>query len=100
MRVDPNATRTSGVHFNAGRCKFGCKFCASGLGGWKRNLTRALEILTQVLHVKEESLKHKRPLSNIVFSGHRRAAGYSVITLVMEFEAILLEWLIVITKWI
>ena len=27
------------------------------------------EIVTQVLHVKEEALKHKRPLSNIVFMG-------------------------------
>ncbi len=49
-------------------CKFGCRFCASGIGGWKRNLTTA-EILTQILHVKEESRKHPYPLSHIVFMG-------------------------------
>ncbi|MBF0570804.1 MAG: hypothetical protein HQL12_02920 [Candidatus Omnitrophica bacterium] len=49
-------------------CKFGCKFCASGIDAWKRDLNCA-EIVTQVLHVKEEALKHKRPLSNIVFMG-------------------------------
>lgn len=48
-------------------CKFGCKFCASGIGGWKRNLTPS-EILTQVLHVKKESAVD-RPLSHIVFMG-------------------------------
>ncbi len=64
----PTATRTTGCISTQAGCKFGCKFCASGLGGWKRNLTCA-EILIQVLQVKEESLKHKRPLSNIVFMG-------------------------------
>ncbi len=48
-------------------CKFGCKFCASGIAGWKRNLSSA-EILTQVLHVKRES-GAGRPLSHIVFMG-------------------------------
>ncbi|MBI5415737.1 MAG: 23S rRNA (adenine(2503)-C(2))-methyltransferase RlmN [Candidatus Omnitrophica bacterium] len=64
----PTATRTTGCISTQAGCKFGCKFCASGLGGWKRNLTCA-EILAQVLHVQEESLNHKRPLSNIVFMG-------------------------------
>ncbi|HCI45336.1 MAG TPA: 23S rRNA (adenine(2503)-C(2))-methyltransferase RlmN [Candidatus Omnitrophica bacterium] len=64
----PTATRTTACISTQAGCKFGCKFCASGLGGWKRNLTCA-EILTQVLQVREEALKHKRPLSNIVFMG-------------------------------
>jgi 23S rRNA (adenine2503-C2)-methyltransferase len=64
----PTATRTTACISTQAGCKFGCKFCASGIGGWSRNLTCA-EIVTQVLHVKEESLKHERPLSNIVFMG-------------------------------
>src|SRR5580658_7758871 len=64
----PTATRTTACISSQAGCKFGCKFCASGIGGWKRNLSCA-EILTQVLHVKEEALKHKRPLTNIVFMG-------------------------------
>lgn len=47
-------------------CKFGCKFCASGIGGWKRNLSPS-EIITQVLYMKEKA--DKRPLSHIVFMG-------------------------------
>src|SRR5471030_1540330 len=32
-------------------CAYGCKFCASGLDGWKRNLTPD-EIIEQVLAVE------------------------------------------------
>jgi 23S rRNA (adenine2503-C2)-methyltransferase len=64
----PTATRTTACISTQAGCKFGCKFCASGIGGWSRNLTCA-EIVTQVLHVREEALKHKRPLTNIVFMG-------------------------------
>ncbi len=64
----PTATRTTACISTQAGCKFGCKFCASGIGGWSRNLTCA-EIVAQVLHVKEEALKHKRPLTNIVFMG-------------------------------
>lgn len=35
-------------------CAYGCKFCASGLDGWKRNLTAA-EIVDQVLAVERHS---------------------------------------------
>ena len=42
-------------------CAYGCKFCASGLDGWKRNLTPD-EIVEQVLAVERwntaESFKH------------------------------------------
>jgi 23S rRNA (adenine2503-C2)-methyltransferase len=46
-------------------CAYGCKFCASGLDGWSRNLTPA-EIVDQVLSV--EQLARER-VSNIVFMG-------------------------------
>lgn len=64
----PTATRTTVCVSSQAGCKFGCRFCASGIGGWKRNLTVA-EILAQILHVKEEALKHEKPLSHIVFMG-------------------------------
>ena len=35
-------------------CAYGCKFCASGLDGWKRNLTPD-EIVEQVLSVERLS---------------------------------------------
>ena len=47
-------------------CKFGCRFCASGLGGFKRHLTVA-EILGQILYVKNHS--KARSVTHIVFMG-------------------------------
>ena len=64
----PTPTRSTACISTQAGCKFGCRFCASGIGGWKRNLSCA-EIVTQVLHVKEEALKHQKPLTNIVFMG-------------------------------
>jgi 23S rRNA (adenine2503-C2)-methyltransferase len=64
----PKAKRTTVCVSTQAGCKFGCRFCASGIGGWVRNLSTA-EILTQVLHVKEESQKPACPLSHIVFMG-------------------------------
>jgi 23S rRNA (adenine2503-C2)-methyltransferase len=59
-------------------CAYGCKFCASGLDGWKRNLTPD-EIIEQVLAVerwntakpKEESFEpiENRIVNNIVVMG-------------------------------
>lgn len=46
-------------------CKFGCAFCASGLGGFHRHLTPA-EILGQVLHLRREL---DADLTNLVFMG-------------------------------
>jgi len=46
-------------------CAYGCKFCASGLGGWKRNLS-AGEIVDQLLQV--ESIAGER-VGNLVFMG-------------------------------
>lgn len=46
-------------------CKFGCSFCASGRGGFKRNL-RPSEILGQVLFLRDKLSLH---LTNFVFMG-------------------------------
>ena len=64
----PTEKRTTACISTQAGCKFGCRFCASGIGGWSRNLSCA-EIVTQLLHVREESFKHERPLSHIVFMG-------------------------------
>lgn len=46
-------------------CAYGCRFCASGLDGWKRNLL-AHEIVDQILAAEEHG-GHK--VNNIVFMG-------------------------------
>lgn len=46
-------------------CAYGCKFCASGLDGWKRNLD-AGEIVEQLLSVEAASGER---VNNIVFMG-------------------------------
>ncbi|HLB34881.1 MAG TPA: 23S rRNA (adenine(2503)-C(2))-methyltransferase RlmN [Chthoniobacterales bacterium] len=46
-------------------CAYGCKFCASGLDGWKRNL-RTDEIVAQILLV--EKISGQR-INNLVFMG-------------------------------
>jgi 23S rRNA (adenine2503-C2)-methyltransferase len=58
-------------------CAYGCKFCASGLSGWKRDLS-AGEIIGQLMHVcwqEDERLAalgqktDKAPFDNIVVMG-------------------------------
>ena len=46
-------------------CAYGCKFCASGLAGFTRNLTAA-EIIGQMLSVEKIA---EQPINNIVFMG-------------------------------
>ena len=46
-------------------CAYGCKFCASGLEGWKRNLT-AGEIVAQILETERAT---KTRVNNLVFMG-------------------------------
>src|SRR5215211_6286839 len=46
-------------------CAYGCKFCASGLDGWTRNLD-AGEIVQQLLAVEEKS---GEKIDNVVFMG-------------------------------
>src|SRR3989338_6469918 len=64
----PTEKRTTACVSTQAGCKFGCRFCASGIGGWIRNLTSA-EILTQILHVKDEAQSRAKALSHIVFMG-------------------------------
>jgi 23S rRNA (adenine2503-C2)-methyltransferase len=47
-------------------CKFGCSFCASGIGGWKRNLTTG-EILGQVIWAMR--VCQEADVTHIVFMG-------------------------------
>jgi 23S rRNA (adenine2503-C2)-methyltransferase len=46
-------------------CAYGCKFCASGLEGWKRNLTPG-EITGQILEAERHTGKR---INNLVFMG-------------------------------
>jgi 23S rRNA (adenine2503-C2)-methyltransferase len=46
-------------------CAYGCKFCASGLDGWKRNLA-AGEIVAQVMETERAT---KTRINNLVFMG-------------------------------
>ena len=62
----PTAERTTVCVSTQAGCKFGCRFCASGIGGWTRNLTSA-EIVSQILHAKRSA--QAVPLTNIVFMG-------------------------------
>lgn len=49
-------------------CKLGCKFCATGTLGFKRNLTPG-EIFNQVMEAKKAAEEQGLALSNIVFMG-------------------------------
>jgi len=60
----PSDRRTICLSTQVG-CAYGCKFCASGLDGWKRNL-RPNEIVNQVIAVERESGER---VDNIVFMG-------------------------------
>ncbi len=62
----PTATRTTVCVSTQAGCKFSCQFCASGIGGWTRNLNCA-EILEQILYAQRMS--QEQPLSHIVFMG-------------------------------
>jgi len=64
----PTKTRTTVCVSSQAGCKFGCRFCASGIGGWVRNLSVA-EIVAEVLYTKEVAKQFDHPLSHIVFMG-------------------------------
>lgn len=49
-------------------CAIGCKFCASGLGGFKRNLTAA-EMLAQVMYFAKQLKVAGQRVSHIVIMG-------------------------------
>jgi 23S rRNA (adenine2503-C2)-methyltransferase len=60
----PSDRRTICISTQVG-CAYGCKFCASGLDGWKRNL-RPDEIVNQIMAIEEATGEH---IDNIVFMG-------------------------------
>ena len=63
---EPSDRHTLCVSTQVG-CAYGCKFCASGLAGWKRNL-RVEEIVDQVLAVErwnEDESKVQSPKSKV-----------------------------------
>lgn len=49
-------------------CTIGCAFCATGLGGWVRNLS-AGEIIEQVLHFARQLKERNQAVSHIVYMG-------------------------------
>ena len=78
-------------------CAYGCKFCASGLAGFKRNLMVA-EVVSQLMHIcKMEDAHTKRAkeeiasFDNIVFMGMGEPlANYD--TLVQTIKILNAEW--------
>ena len=62
----PAASRVTGCISSQAGCKFACEFCASGLKGFKRNLTSG-EILDEVLYLKNSLPDSK--LTHVVFMG-------------------------------
>lgn len=64
MRFDNRANLTACVSSQIG-CAVNCQFCATGAGGFKRNLTAA-EIIEQVLTIQRDT---KLKVTNIVFMG-------------------------------
>jgi 23S rRNA (adenine2503-C2)-methyltransferase len=64
--IIPAQKRVTGCISTQVGCKFGCKFCASGLFGFRRNLTCA-EMLEEVLYLKNNSSDNK--LTHLVFMG-------------------------------
>jgi 23S rRNA (adenine2503-C2)-methyltransferase len=60
----PSDRRTICISTQVG-CAYGCKFCASGLDGWKRNL-RPDEIVNQIMAVEDATGER---IDNIVFMG-------------------------------
>jgi 23S rRNA (adenine2503-C2)-methyltransferase len=63
--VIPSGARTTVCLSTQVGCKFSCPFCASGLGGFVRNLTTA-EIVNQALFLKHHE---GEPVTNLVFMG-------------------------------
>ncbi len=63
-------------------CAYGCKFCASGLEGWKRNLT-ADEIVDQVMAIERNSSSSSIPETRTTTRTRTKESGRSVDNLVI-----------------
>ena len=78
-------------------CAYGCRFCASGLAGFKRNLTAA-EVVAQLMYICRREDAHTErareaiaPFDNIVFMGMGEPlANYA--TLVRAIRILNAEW--------
>ena len=64
--VIPTGGRVTACLSTQAGCKYRCSFCASALGGFKRNLTCA-EILEELLYLKNSSQAKK--VTHVVFMG-------------------------------
>lgn len=64
--IIPTERHLTGCISSQAGCKFACGFCASGMSGFKRNLTTG-EIIEQALFIKDHL--PKRILTHIVFMG-------------------------------
>jgi 23S rRNA (adenine2503-C2)-methyltransferase len=64
---EPSDRHTLCVSTQVG-CAYGCAFCASGLEGWKRNLS-VEEIVNQVLAIERIEGGGKRLINNLVIMG-------------------------------
>ncbi len=64
--IIPTDKRVTGCVSTQIGCKFACRFCASGLSGFKRNLTTA-DILDEVVYLKNNS--SGKELTHLVFMG-------------------------------
>ncbi|MFH0790331.1 MAG: radical SAM protein, partial [Candidatus Omnitrophota bacterium] len=64
--IIPAQKRLTGCLSSQAGCKFACRFCASGLLGFKRNLTSG-EILDEISYLERNSRDKK--LTHIVFMG-------------------------------
>lgn len=91
-----NSRKTVCVSIQVG-CAYGCKFCASGLAGFKRNLMAA-EVVSQLMHIcKMEDAHTQRAkeeiasFDNIVFMGMGEPlANYD--TLVQTIKILNADW--------
>jgi 23S rRNA (adenine2503-C2)-methyltransferase len=61
----PSGNRATACISTQAGCAMGCRFCASGAGGLRRQLTGG-EILQQVLHLGQQA---DRKITNVVFMG-------------------------------
>ncbi len=64
--VIPTDTRVTVCVSTQAGCKFGCGFCASGIGGWRRHLTSG-EIIAQLLLARRITGVDR--ISHVVFMG-------------------------------
>lgn len=65
----PDDRRTTACISSQAGCALGCRFCATGMLGFRRNLSFT-EIFDQVVFLSLQSKKyHGKPLSNIVYMG-------------------------------